>query len=160
MSRVAMVDTGSLVTSVNVPGTDVSLVYDSSAASSSLSSLTMVLTPDTIPESLHRVHVKITVAGLVIKKVLEAEEGLVYKYSWNKRNVYNQKVYGSAAVRVSVGYQVMLASHWSILLILASHLSVSRVRGHGVGHEDLETWRISSGYHEYRGLEPQYPSPF
>ena len=41
---------------------------------------------------VHRVHVKLLVAGRVIRKELEAEPGLVWRYAWDRRNVYNQKV--------------------------------------------------------------------
>ena len=141
MARVAMVDSGTLVTSVNVPGTEVSLVYDSSAASSALATLTMVLTPDTIPESLYRVHVKITVAGLVIKKLLEAEEGLVYKYSWNKRNVYNQKVFGSASVRVSVGFQYRECGS------IVWDTRTARLGGYPVDITNIGGWNLNIHHH-------------
>ena len=96
---------GNLVQSINIPGTGLHLVYDSSAASSSLSTIKMLLTPADIPSSLYRIHVKIVVAGVVVRHLLEAEESLVFTYSWDKRNVYNQKVYGQTEARISVGYQ-------------------------------------------------------
>ena len=141
LARAVMVDSGVLVTSVNVPGTEVSLVYSSSAASSALSSLTMILTPNTIPESLYRVHVKITVAGLVSKKVLEAEESLVYKYSWNKRNVYNQKVYGSTGVRVSVGYQYRECG------AMVWDTQTSRMEAYPVDITNIGGWNLNIHHH-------------
>ena len=54
--------------------------------------------------SLARVFVVVSVAGRSFSKELEAETGLLYVFSWDKRNVYNQKVYGVAEAKVSVGY--------------------------------------------------------
>ena len=105
ISQAVMVDSGTLLQSVNIPGTRVQLVYDSSAASGSLSTIKMLLTPEKVPSSLYRVHVKIVVAGVVVTQLLEAEESLIYTYSWDKRNVYNQKVYGRTEARISAGYQ-------------------------------------------------------
>lgn len=34
------------------------------------------------------------VEGLVYEKVFEADAGLKYKFAWDRRNAYNQKVYG------------------------------------------------------------------
>ena len=92
MSRSIMLESGHIIQRVNVPGTDVQLVYSSSSASSAMSSLFIRLTPSKIPDSLYRIHIKIVVAGVVVRKLLEAEENLVYTHAWNKRNVYNQKV--------------------------------------------------------------------
>ena len=105
ISQTVLLESGSLLQAINIPGTRVQLVYDSSAASSSLSTIKMVLTPEEIPPSLHRIHVKVVVAGVVVTQLLEAEEDLVYSYSWDKRNVYNQKVFGRSEARISVGYQ-------------------------------------------------------
>ena len=105
ISHSLMVESGHLLQSINIPGTGLHLVYDSSAASSSLSTIKMLLTPADIPSSLYRIHVKIVVAGVVVRHLLEAEERLVFTYSWDKRNVYNQKVYGRTEARISVGYQ-------------------------------------------------------
>ncbi len=32
--------------------------------------------------------------GLVYEKIFEADAGLKYKFAWDRRNAYNQKVYG------------------------------------------------------------------
>jgi teneurin len=52
------------------------------------------LTPDVIPANLAVIHLKVTIEGLVSEKVFEAEASLKYKFSWDRRNAYNQKVYG------------------------------------------------------------------
>merc|ERR1719342_164529 len=85
MSQSIMMESGHIIQRVNVPGTDVQLVYKSSSASSAMSSLIIRLTPSRIPYSLYRIHIKIVVAGVVVRKLLEAEENLVYTHAWNKR---------------------------------------------------------------------------
>jgi hypothetical protein len=64
------------------------------------------LTPSPVPSSLHRVHLVVRVSGRVFRKTFEADSSLSFIYAWDKRNVYNQKVYGVVEARVSVGYQV------------------------------------------------------
>jgi hypothetical protein len=46
------------------------------------------------------------VSGVVFKKSFEADPDLKFAFEWDKRNVYNQKVYGVVDAEVSVGYQV------------------------------------------------------
>jgi hypothetical protein len=48
------------------------------------------------------------VSGVVFKKSFEADPGLKFTFAWDKRNVYNQKVYGVVDAEVSVGYQVKI----------------------------------------------------
>lgn len=45
------------------------------------------------------IHVRIIVEGNLFSTILEAEPGLQLSYSWNKRNVYRQKVYGSTIAK-------------------------------------------------------------
>ena len=52
------------------------------------------LTPDMIPDTLSIVHLKVSVEGIVFKKFFEADPNLKYKFAWDRRNAYNQKVYG------------------------------------------------------------------
>lgn len=52
------------------------------------------LTPDAIPGTLAIVRLRVAVEGLVFEKVFEADPGLKYKFAWDRRNAYNQKVYG------------------------------------------------------------------
>ena len=84
---------------------------------------------------------EVTVAGLVIKKLLEAEEGLMYKYSWNKRNVYNQKVFGSAAVRVSVGYQYRECGS------VVWDTRTARLGGYPVDITNIGGWNLNIHHH-------------
>lgn len=44
------------------------------------------------------------VAGTVFRKTFEADPNLEFTFGWDKRNVYNQKVFGTVAAQVAVGY--------------------------------------------------------
>ena len=141
ISHSLLVQSGHLLQSINIPGTGLHLVYDSSAASSSLSTIKMVLTPAVIPSSLYRVHVKVVVAGVVERHLLEAEERLVFTYSWDKRNVYNQKVYGRTEARISVGYQYRdcEATVWVT--------ATSQLAGYPVDITNIGGWNIDVHHH-------------
>ncbi len=80
--------------SLQIPGTDVYLVYHSSESPGYMSTIMIQLTPDNVPENLAVVHLRVSVEGLVFEKIFEADPGLKYKFAWDRRNAYNQKVYG------------------------------------------------------------------
>jgi hypothetical protein len=63
------------------------------------------MTPSSIPSSLQRVYLKITLEGILFQKEFESDSSLRFDYSWNRRNVYKQKVYRVSIAVVSVGYQ-------------------------------------------------------
>ena len=80
--------------SLQVPGTGVYLVYHSSETPGYMSTIMIQLTPDHVPSNLGLVHLRVSVEGLVYETVFEADADLKYKFAWERRNAYNQKVYG------------------------------------------------------------------
>ena len=80
--------------SLPVPGTSVRLVYASSSAPGYMSALALLLTPDTVPRSLVSVRLRVVVEGVLFERDFEAEPSLKYCYAWDRRDAYNQKVYG------------------------------------------------------------------
>lgn len=74
--------------SLEVPGTGAHLVYHSSRSAGYLSTIQLQLTPDVIPPSLSRIHLKITIEGVLFEKLFEADPGIKYTYAWNRFNVY------------------------------------------------------------------------
>ena len=80
--------------SLQVPGTDIYLVYHSSQTSGYMSTIVIQLTPEHIPLDLAVVHLRVLVEGLVFERDFEADPNLRYKFAWDRRNAYNQKVYG------------------------------------------------------------------
>ena len=61
-----------------------------------MSTLVVQLTSQQPPVDLLTVHVRVVVEGVESSKVLAVEPHLTYKFSWNRLNAYNQKVYGLA----------------------------------------------------------------
>ena len=144
-------DSGVLRKSVEIPGSDVHLIYHTSSATSALSVLYLRLTPRTVPQALHRVHIKIVVAGVVFKKTFEGEANLVYTYGWNKQNVYNQKVYTDTDVRVSVGYQ------YRDCAAILWETQTTKLAGFQVDISDIGGWDINI-HHHYNAFEGKVPN--
>ncbi|CAG0887914.1 unnamed protein product [Cyprideis torosa] len=91
--------------SISIPGTDLNLVYSSSQADGYKSKLWIQMTGPVIPKGLLLIRLRIILEGVLTEKIFESEEGLTYTFAWNKRNAYQQKVYGWAVAKVSVGYE-------------------------------------------------------
>ncbi|RWS25563.1 teneurin-m-like protein [Leptotrombidium deliense] len=104
-SSTSTIETDSLTESIPIYGTKMKLVYQSSRSSGYYSTLELRLTPQKISPFLKLVHLKIIVAGIKVEKVFESDENIEYKFVWNRRNVYKQKVYGFAKTTISVGYE-------------------------------------------------------
>ncbi|XP_069941027.1 teneurin-a isoform X3 [Cherax quadricarinatus] len=119
--------------SLRVPGSDLHLVYHSSSVAGYLSTLLLQLTPMEVPASLSMVHLKVTLEGSVFEKVFEADPNITYTFTWNKRNVYKQKVYGEATALVSVGYEYVTCTSvlWETLTatLHGFHMDISDVGG-------------------------------
>ncbi len=93
---------------VPLPGLpDYKLVYRSDNALNyhSLLRLQLTGTASSTPLQLGYVHLKLIVEGTVSEVTLEAEANLTYTFSWNRHNVYGQKIYGRTDAHVQVGYQ-------------------------------------------------------
>lgn len=78
-----------------IPGTGSHLVYHSSRSAGYLSTIQLQLTPDTIPRSLNRIHLRITIEGILFEKTFEADPGIKYTYAWNRFNVYRSVLFVS-----------------------------------------------------------------
>ncbi|KAI1279584.1 Teneurin-m [Halotydeus destructor] len=119
--------------SLTIPGTDLSLVYNSSRASGYRSVIELTMTPEKISNQLKLIHLKISVEGNLFERQFEADPLLKYTYAWNRRNVYRQKVYGVANAIVSVGYEYSTCPQiiWSVQSVqLAGHdMSISEIGG-------------------------------
>jgi len=80
--------------SIKIPGSALYLVYHSSATPGYMSTLQIQLTPDHVVSDIALVHLRIVVEGVVHERLFEADRSLTYKFAWDRRNAYNQKVYG------------------------------------------------------------------
>ncbi|CAL1538216.1 unnamed protein product, partial [Lymnaea stagnalis] len=97
--------------SLDIPGTDVHLVYHSSESSGYMSLIMIQMTPSVIPHTLSMVHLRVSVQGVELRKIFEADPNLKYTFAWDRLNAYKQKVYGIVTARVYVGYQYLSCDH-------------------------------------------------
>ena len=139
-----LVELGQIQDSVRIPGTrDLHLVYRSSSALGSKSTIDMLLTPEgkPLPQGLQRVHANVRVAGDLYKKVLEPDVGLRYTFAWDKRNTYNQKVYGLVEAEVSVGYEYSECAHilWNSQMV--------KIKGFDVDISNTGSWNLNIHHH-------------
>lgn len=81
---------------IRIGTTRLYVVYQSSQSQGYSSTLDIQLTPDIIPKSLRFLLLRILIEGNIHEKIFEADPNLRYTFTWNKQNVYKQKVYGFA----------------------------------------------------------------
>lgn len=74
--------------SFQIPGTGLNLIYHSSRSAGYLSTIQLQLTPETIPDTLQLIHLRITIEGILFEKTFEADPGIKFTYAWNRLNVY------------------------------------------------------------------------
>lgn len=77
---------------IKLPGSNIYLLYRNSLSAGYLSYLLIKLTESTIPSSLARIYVHVEVEGCIFTKELEPDVDLTYTFTWDKRNIYKQKV--------------------------------------------------------------------
>lgn len=128
--------------SLEVPGTGAHLVYHSSRSAGYLSTIQLQLTPDVIPPSLSRIHLKITIEGVLFEKLFEADPGIKYTYAWNRFNVYRQRVYGVTTATVKVGYEYTTCPDvlWEV--------QTTKLSGHDMSISDIGGWNLDI-HHRY-----------
>lgn len=137
-----LAETRDLEERIQIPGSRVHLVYRSSSAPGAHATLDIQLTPEKIPESLIRVFLVIRISGRVFRETFEADPDLTFTYAWDKRNVYNQKVYGVVGAKVSVGYfyQKCQFPIWTS--------QTTRLRGFDVDISDIaKGWNLDTHHH-------------
>ncbi|XP_017133368.1 teneurin-a isoform X5 [Drosophila elegans] len=139
--RVIFAETQIVQESIQIPGSDLHLTYQSSQASGYLSIVRMRLTAETIPPTLTHVHVGVEIEGALHVKTYEADPSLVHTFAWNKRNVYRQKVYGVTVARISVGYQHSTCQ--SPVWIAQT----AKLQGYDVDISDIGGWGLDIHHH-------------
>ncbi|XP_058838920.1 teneurin-a isoform X1 [Topomyia yanbarensis] len=127
--------------SIQIPGSELHLTYQSSQASGYRSIVRMQLTHDKIPETLTHVHIGVQIEGSLHVKTYEADPNLSYIFAWNKRNVYKQKVYGTAVARISIGYQ------HSTCKDIIWETQTAKLQGFDVDISDIGGWGIDIHHH-------------
>ncbi|XP_033243232.1 teneurin-a isoform X3 [Drosophila miranda] len=139
--RVIFAETQIVQESIQIPGSDLHLTYQSSQASGYLSIVRMRLTSETIPTTLTHVHVGVEIEGALHVKTYEADPNLIHTFAWNKRNVYRQKVYGVTIARISVGYQHTTCQTpvWIT--------QTAKLQGYDVDISDIGGWGLDIHHH-------------
>ncbi|TMW52843.1 hypothetical protein DOY81_002074 [Sarcophaga bullata] len=128
--------------SLQIPGTGLNLVYHSSRAAGYLSTIKLQLTPETIPLTLHLIHLRITIEGILFERVFEADPGIKFTYAWNRLNIYRQRVYGVTTAVVKVGYQYTDCKDiiWDI--------QTTKLSGHDMSISEVGGWNLDI-HHRY-----------
>ncbi|XP_063223573.1 teneurin-a [Bacillus rossius redtenbacheri] len=139
-------ETQILQESIQIPGSSLHLMYQSSQAPGYLSTVLMRLTPAAVPSTLTHVHVRVEIEGSVHARTYEADPLLTHTFAWNKRNVYKQKVYGVAQAKISVGYE------YSSCPAVVWETQTAMLQGFDVDISDVGGWSLDI-HHHYNFLE-------
>ncbi|ODN01413.1 Teneurin-m [Orchesella cincta] len=128
--------------SIKVPGTGIYLMYHSSRVPGYQSTIQLQLTPEKIPTPLKRVQLRITIEGVLFEKTFEADPGIKYTFSWNRLNVFRQKVFGVTTAIVKVGYEYDNCANiiWDV--------QSTTLSGHDMSISDIGGWNMDI-HHRY-----------
>ncbi|KAJ8984541.1 hypothetical protein NQ317_006827 [Molorchus minor] len=128
--------------SLRIPGTGLNLVYHSSRAAGYLSTIQLQLTPEVIPKSLKLIHLRITIEGILFEKVFEADPVIKFTYSWNRLNIYRQRVYGVTNAIVKVGYE------YNDCKDIIWDVQTTKLSGHDMSISEVGGWNLDI-HHRY-----------
>ena len=120
---------------VTIPGADIRLMYHSSRAKGYYSTIQLQLTPDSVPDTLVRVHLVISIEGVLEEKMFEADPEIKFTYYWDRLNIYRQRVYGVTTATIKVGYEYRAcAMVWDVQTV--------KVPGHEMVLSDIGGWNL------------------
>ncbi|XP_055298194.1 teneurin-a isoform X6 [Sitodiplosis mosellana] len=139
--RTIFAETQIVQETIQIPGSELHLTYQSSQAPGYLSLVRMRLTQEKIPKTLTHVHVGVEIEGSLHVKTYEADPNLSHTFAWNKRNVYKQKVYGISIAHISVGYQYSTCAQpiWET--------QTAKLQGFDVDISDIGGWGLDIHHH-------------
>ncbi|XP_035708479.1 teneurin-m isoform X4 [Folsomia candida] len=128
--------------SIKIPGSGIYLMYHSSRGTGYLSTIQLQLTPETVTTALKRIHLRITIEGVLFEKTFEADPGIKFTYAWNRLNVYRQRVYGVTTAVVKVGFEYENCGQviWDV--------QSTTLSGHDMGISDIGGWNLDV-HHRY-----------
>jgi len=129
-------DSGVVRSQLPLMDSGLNLVYTSNQAPGFSSTISIVLTERTIPDTLLRIHLKIAVEGVLHKQLLDAQPSQSYEFSWDRRNAYEQRVYGVAFAKVTVGYE-----YEECAFVFWESRTV-RLAGYDLGSSEIGSWNI------------------
>ena len=123
--------------SISIPGSNIRLMYHSSRAKGYYSTIQLQLTPDTVPETLVRVHLVISIEGVLEEKLFEADPNIKFTYAWDRLNIYRQRVYGVTTASIKVGYE------YSDCAMVQWSVNTVKVPGHDMVLSDIGGWNLA-----------------
>jgi len=89
---------------ISIPGTGITLHYDSSRTHGYKHVLTVPASGDTVPESLKRIEVEVTVAGQTLSQVLDPLPNQIAEIVWDGCDFRGRTVTGSVTAKVAIGF--------------------------------------------------------
>ncbi|XP_065207120.1 teneurin-a isoform X2 [Planococcus citri] len=126
---------------IRIPGSNIYLLYRNSLSAGYLSYLLVQLTGSVVPPTLMRIYVHVEVEGCIFTKELEPDPNLTYTYTWDKRNIYKQKVYGITHAKVSIGY------HYTNCHKIMWEIHAATMKGFEVDTSDIGGWSLDVHHH-------------
>jgi hypothetical protein len=93
-NAVILPETGTIRNQINIMDTNLKLTYTTNQAAGFYSTIYILMTSNYVPENLQQVHLKIEIEGVMNRQVFDAYPNLRYEYSWDRRNAYEQRVFG------------------------------------------------------------------
>ena len=93
-NAIILPDIGTIRNQVNIMDTNLKLTYTTNQASGFFSTIYILMTANEIPETLQQVHLKIEIEGVKTRQLFDAYPNLRYEHSWDRRNAYEQRVFG------------------------------------------------------------------
>lgn len=93
-NAIIMPETGNVRNEIKIIDTNLKLIYTTSQAGGFYSTIYILLTPSEISEELVQVHLKIVIEGVMTRQVFDAYPNLKHEHSWDRRNAYDQRVFG------------------------------------------------------------------
>jgi hypothetical protein len=129
-------DSGVVRNELNIIDTNLKLVYTSNQVPGYSSTIFVLLTQNEIPDSLQLVHLQIVVEGVMHKQTFDALVDLKYEYAWDRRNAYEQRVYGFTYAKVMVGYQYEDCAfvYWENAIV--------KLAGYDLGSSEIGSWNL------------------
>ena len=87
-------DVGIIRSQISIMDTNLKLTYSTNQASGFYSTIYILMTSNEIPENLEQVHLKVEIEGVMSRQKFDAYPNLRYEHSWDRRNAYEQRVFG------------------------------------------------------------------
>jgi hypothetical protein len=94
-NAIVLPETGIIRNQINIMDTNLKLTYATNQASGFFSTVYILMTLNDLPETLQQIHLKISIEGVLTKQLFDAYPNLRYEYSWDRRNAYEQRVFGT-----------------------------------------------------------------